>query len=85
MAEENKVEEQDMTGWSEEEIERGSTFTERFMAACREVKAMRDELIPKPTIGWREMLEQIEREAQEEERLEREAALAKQAKRVARA
>ncbi|MBR1579306.1 MAG: hypothetical protein IJ668_02265 [Selenomonadaceae bacterium] len=85
MAEEKQVAERDMTGWSEEEIERGSTFIDRFMAACRDVKAMRDGLKPKPTISIEEMLAQIEREAQEEERLEREAELAKQAKRAARA
>lgn len=85
MAEEKKVEERDMTGWSEEEIERGETFTERFMRSCRQVKAMRDGLIPEPTISFDEMMDQIYREVEEEERLEREAELAKQAKRAARA
>ena len=42
MAEEKQTEERDMTGWSEEEIERGSTFVERFMRSCKEVKAMRE-------------------------------------------
>mgnify|MGYP007056274363 CR=1 FL=1 len=75
---EKTKEPRDMTGWSEEEIERGSTFVERFIEACKEVKAMRDGLIPEPTMTIDEMLDQIEREAQEEERLEREAAQAKQ-------
>ncbi len=74
---EKKVETRDMTGWSEEEIERGSTFNERFIEACKEVKAMIEGRAPKPTISWREILDQIEREAQEEERLEREAVQAK--------
>lgn len=77
MDEEKKVETRDMTGWSEEEIERGSTFNERFIEACKEVKAMIEGRAPKPTISFEEMLAQIEREAQEEERLEREAAQAK--------
>mgnify|MGYP006916072969 CR=1 FL=1 len=68
------AEERDMTGWSEEEIERGATFVEGFIRACKEVRAMRDGLIPKPTMTWREMLDQIDREAEEEERLECEAA-----------
>ena len=69
--EKQQTEEIDMTGWSEEEIERGETFVEGFIRACREVRAMRDGLIPEPTISIEEMLDQIEREAQEEERLER--------------
>ncbi|MBR1579307.1 MAG: hypothetical protein IJ668_02270 [Selenomonadaceae bacterium] len=69
--EKQQTEEIDMTGWSEEEIERGETFIEGFIRACREVRAMRDGLIPEPTISIEEMLDQIEREAQEEERLER--------------
>ena len=69
--EKQQTEEIDMTGWSEEEIERGETFIEGFIRACREVRAMRDGLIPEPTISIEERLDQIEREAQEEERLER--------------
>ena len=71
----------DMTGWSEEEIERGETFVEGFIRACKEVRAMRDGLIPKPTMTWREMLDQIDREAEEEERLECEATQAKKSAR----
>lgn len=68
---EERQEPRDMTGWSEEEIERGSTFVERFMSACRDVKAMRDGL--KPERDWREVWAELQQEIAEEERLEREA------------
>ncbi len=42
MDEEKKSEPRDMTGWSEEEIERGETFIEGFIRSCKEAKAMRD-------------------------------------------
>ena len=71
MAEEKKVEEQDMTGWSEEDIKRYNEFVEGFISACKEVRAMRDGLIPEP--DWRETWAELQREIAEEERLEREA------------
>lgn len=44
------AEEKDMTGWSEEEIERGETFMEGFIRACKEVRAMRDGKLPERSL-----------------------------------
>ena len=71
MAEEKKVEERDMTGWSEEDIKRYNEFVEGFISACKEVRAMRDGRLPEPT--WDELKARLEKELEEEERLEREA------------
>ena len=71
MAEEKKIEECDMTGWSEEEIERYNDFVDGFISACKEVKAMREGRLPEHT--WDELKARLEKELEEEERLEREA------------
>ena len=39
---EERQEPRDMTGWSEEEIERGETFIDGFIRSCKEAKAMRE-------------------------------------------
>ena len=69
MAEEKKIEERDMTGWSEEEIERGSTFTERFMRSCREAKAMREGRLPSRSL--KDFFARMEAVAAEEEAKEK--------------